>query len=239
MSVDPMTNEQTVRIESLRADFSRREVVDTTRVEWLASPQAGVDRRMLDRIGGEVARATSIVRYAPASSFPAHAHALGEEFLVLEGVFSDEHGDYPVGTYVRNPPGSTHMPRTGPGCTIFVKLRQMRDDDQERVVIDTARQDWQPADTPGHHRIALFSRPGGGEDVALERLAPGVSVAPYECPGGEEILVLDGSFSDDAGSHKVGAWLRNPAGYWHGVASRDGCTFWVKRGHMNRQARLQ
>ena len=106
--------------ELVNADFAGRVVVQTNDLPWLPSPQAGVDRRLLDRVGGEVARATSLVRYAPASRFPAHAHALGEEFLVLDGVFSDEHGDYPKGTYVRNPPGSRHTPHTGPGCTIFV-----------------------------------------------------------------------------------------------------------------------
>ena len=62
-------------------------------MEWIASPAGGVDRKMLDRIGDEKARATSIVRYAADSAFPEHEHPLGEEFYVLEGVFSDEHGD--------------------------------------------------------------------------------------------------------------------------------------------------
>src|SRR5262245_65160348 len=109
----------------VNADFSQRVVIETDALPWLASPQAGVQRRMLDRIGGEVARATSLVRYAPASVFPAHGHAQGEEFLVLEGIFADEHGEYPEGVYVRNPPGSRHSPRTAAGCVILVKLRQM------------------------------------------------------------------------------------------------------------------
>src|SRR6266704_5630699 len=112
--------------ELVNADFSRRVVIATDEMPWIPSPQAGVERRPLDRIGGEVARATSLVRYAPASAFAAHTHGLGEEFLVLDGVLSDEHGDYPTGTYVRNPPGSRHSPRTAPGCMILVKLRQMR-----------------------------------------------------------------------------------------------------------------
>lgn len=104
--------------ELINADFTQRVVLATNDLPWSPSPQTGVERRLLDRIGGEVARATSLVRYAPASAFPAHSHALGEEFLVLEGIFSDEQGDYPAGTYVRNPPGSMHSPRTAPGCTI-------------------------------------------------------------------------------------------------------------------------
>ena len=73
------------------------------------------ERRMLERDGEEVARATSVVRYAPNSSFDPHTHGGGEEFFVLDGVFSDEHGDFGPGTYVRNPPGSRHTPRQRQG----------------------------------------------------------------------------------------------------------------------------
>ena len=133
----------------IRADFNERVVVATRDQPWVPSPQAGVDRRMLDRIGGEVARATSVVRYAPHSRFPPHRHDGGEEFLVLDGVFSDEHGDYPAGTYVRNPPGSAHAPRTAGGCTIFVKLRQMRPDGRRQVVIRTNDAAWPASDSFG------------------------------------------------------------------------------------------
>ncbi len=139
--------------ELVNADFSQRVVIATDTLPWIPSPQAGVERRLLDRIGGEVARATSLVRYAPASAFSAHEHALGEEFLVLAGVFSDEHGDYGEGTYVRNPPGSRHTPRTRPGCTIFVKLRQMKPTETRRVVIDTARTPWKLEDPKGPVRL--------------------------------------------------------------------------------------
>jgi len=95
---------------NLNDDFSKRVLIHSDKIDWIASPMPGVDRRMLDRIGGEVARATSIVRYAKGSHFSAHTHSGGEEFIVLEGVFQDEHGDYPVGTYVRNPPTTSHTP---------------------------------------------------------------------------------------------------------------------------------
>jgi hypothetical protein len=121
----------------LNADFSRRAAVHAARLPWVASPIAGVERRMLDRIGDEVARATSIVRYAPDSHFSPHTHGGGEEFLVLDGVFQDEHGDYPAGSYVRNPPTSAHTPGSAPGCTLFVKLWQFDPDDRTDVRNDT------------------------------------------------------------------------------------------------------
>ena len=94
----------------INADFTKRAVVRPDDVDWIPSPMAGVERKMLDRIGEEVARATSIVRYAPDSYFEEHTHGGGEEFFVLDGVFSDQYGDYPAGTYVRNPIGTKHRP---------------------------------------------------------------------------------------------------------------------------------
>ena len=112
----------------VNADFTKRATIHGARIPWSPSPMAGVERRMLDRIGGEVARATTIVRYAPGSHFSPHTHDGGEEFLVLEGVFSDEHGDFPAGSYVRNPPTSRHTPGSVPGCIILVKLWQFDPD---------------------------------------------------------------------------------------------------------------
>ena len=218
--------------ELVNADFTQRVVIATDTLPWIASPQAGVERRLLDRIGGEVARATSLVRYAPASAFPAHEHALGEEFLVLSGVFSDEHGDYGEGTYVRNPPGSRHTPRTVPGCTILVKLRQMKPTETRRVVIDTTKATWKPADPKGPIRLPLHLAPDTGESVTLERMSPGTALIETEQPGGEEIFVLSGELSDRYGSYGAGTWIRNPAGFRSGFGSEGGATYWAKRGHL-------
>jgi anti-sigma factor ChrR (cupin superfamily) len=215
----------------VNADFSRRVVVATGDLPWIPSPQAGIERRMLDRIGGVVARATSIVRYAPATSFPAHGHALGEEFLVLEGVFSDEHGDYPKGTYVRNPPGSRHVPRTELGCVIFVKLRQMRENETRRIVVDTTAAAWQVGGQAGVSRITLHTGPDG-EEVAIERLAPGTRLAARDLPGGEEILLLEGDLADHGDTHTPGAWIRSPAGFRSEFSTGGGAVYWVKRGHL-------
>lgn len=216
----------------INADFARRVVIATGDLPWLASPQAGVERRLLDRIGGEVARATSLVRYAPASAFPAHDHALGEEFFVLEGVFSDEHGDYPAGTYVRNPPGSRHSPRTGPGCVIFVKLRQMDPDEQTRIVIDTGKAAWQAGEAAGHARCPLHAAPASAERVSLERLAAGARLPGRENPGGEEILIVAGEMADTSANYGPATWIRNPPGWRQALHSARGVTFWVKHGHI-------
>lgn len=216
----------------INADLTQGVVVDTNTLEWTASPQEGVERRMLDRDGGEVARATSIVRYAPGSSFPAHEHGGGEEFLVLEGVFSDEHGDYPAGTYVRNPIGSSHASFTAEGCTLLVKLRQMTGPAEQRLVVDTNAVQWEQADVDGLERLPLFESEATGERVYLARFAPGAINPGDFHAGGEEVLVLEGILDDEFGTYPKGTWLRQPDGSSHSPYSKLGCTLWVKRGHL-------
>ncbi len=215
----------------LNADFSQRAVVHAARLPWVPSPMAGVERRMLDRIGAEVARATSIVRYAPNSHFSPHVHGGGEEFLVLDGVFQDEHGDYPTGSYVRNPPTSRHTPGSAAGCTIFVKLWQFDPADRTPVRIDTARGTFAPA--PGRAGVALLPLfRDAHEDVRLERWAPGAEIA-LAVAGGLELLVLDGGFSARGEDFAAQSWLRLPDGdLLTARAGPHGCRLWVKTGHL-------
>jgi len=217
----------------LNADFARRVVVHAANLPWTSSPIAGVDRRMLDRIGDEVARATSIVRYAPGSHFSAHTHGGGEEFIVLDGVFQDEHGDYPAGSYVRNPPTSRHTPGSAPGCVLFVKLWQFDPADRMPVRIDTGTLTFTPAPCrPGVTLLPLFR--DGCEDVRLERWAPGAEIA-LAIPDGGEILALDGAFAEDGEAFAAQSWLRLPCGSaLRATAGPEGCTVWVKTGHLRR-----
>lgn len=191
---------------------------------------AGVSRRKLDRIGDEVARATSLVKYAAKSYFSPHTHGGGEEFFVLEGVFSDEHGDYPSGTYVRNPVGSSHKPHSDDGCVIFVKLHQFDADDQKQFSVNTKTAEFLPGSAPGLSVLPLHSV--GGESCALVRWAPGTHFAPHRHWGGEEIFVLEGVFSDEMGDYPAGTWLRSPHLSQHNPFSEEGCLIYVKTGHL-------
>ena len=190
------------------------------------------DRLMLDRIGDEIARATSLVRYAPDSKFSSHVHGGGEEFLVLEGVFADEHREYPAGTYVRNPIGTEHTPRIGKqGCLIFVKLHQFDADDNEHVVIDTHSGEWAPGMEAGLEVLRLHEF--DNEFVALLRLAPETQFKTHTHPGGEEIFVLDGRFCDEFGTYPQGSWIRNPDPGTHTpFTEEDGALIFFKAGHL-------
>jgi anti-sigma factor ChrR (cupin superfamily) len=218
----------------INADVTQPAMVVSADLPWVASPLPGVERRMLERDGDEVARVTSLVRYAPGSHFSRHTHTGGEEFLVLEGTFSDDYGEFPTGTYVRNPIGSAHTPHTKGGCLILVKLHWMLPDDQTFVRVDTTREDlWQPGDAPGVEIMDLHRY--DAETVTLQRLAAGATLAARSVPGGEEIFVLDGACTnaeDDRGPWRAGTWARWPIGRAPALYSAEGCRLYVKRGHL-------
>ena len=216
---------------SINLDMGKRVVLDTDAMAWLASPASGVWRKPLDRDGGEVARATSIVRYDPGAAFNSHSHDGGEEVFVLEGVFEDDEGRYPAGTYLRNPPGSSHAPGSMDGCKLFVKLRQFQQGDADRVRIDTGRAEWRQGLVPGLGVMPLHQF--GHENVALVRWQPRTFFQPHSHFGGEEILVLEGVFEDEFGAYPTGTWMRSPHMSRHQPFSREGCTILVKTGHLS------
>jgi len=215
----------------LNADFTRRVVVHGDELPWQASPMAGVSRRMLDRIGDEVARATSIVRYDPHSRFSAHVHTGGEEFLVLDGVFQDEHGDFPAGSYIRNPPQSRHTPGSEPGCTILVKLWQFDLADRSHIRIDLNRIGAvADAARPGVAVTPLFLDPR--ENVRVEQWQPDVTV-PVDTDGGAELFVLEGGFEEGGEDLRRHSWLRLPSGAQAvAKAGPAGAKVWIKSGHL-------
>ncbi|WP_028237881.1 cupin domain-containing protein [Stutzerimonas azotifigens] len=202
--------------ELLNDDRSRRAIVHAATQPWIASPLAGVDRRPLYRVGGEQARATSLVRYAPGSHFSPHTHTGGEEFLVLEGVFEDENGRYPAGSYVRNPPGSRHAPGASGGCMIFVRLRQFHPADDRHVVAQLSAGDSQLLFVNEHER------------VWVEALKPCAAMRVNN-PRGLEILLLEGSVTGEDFQLQPLSWMRLPAGESFQAVARDGgARLWVK-----------
>ncbi|KKO50297.1 cupin [Arsukibacterium sp. MJ3] len=215
----------------LNNDFSKRVAILPHAYQFVDSPLSGVSRMMLDRAGGEVARATSIVRYAPSSGYSSHRHDGGEEILVLEGVFSDEHGDYPAGTYIRNPPGTSHQPFSRDGCTLLVKLWQFAATDTEQLVINTRQAQWRPGLVPGLSVLPLHEH--NGVSTALVRWAPNTRFNQHTHVGGEEILVLEGLFCDEHGQYPAQSWLRSPRYSYHTpFTGTEGALIYVKVGHM-------
>ena len=215
---------------AINGDLSLRAAADTAAMEWTASPSGSVWRKRVHLVGPpEAGQVTSVVRYEPNSAFHPHDHPDGEEIFVLDGVFSDEHGDWPAGTYLLNPEGFRHAPFSKDGCTLFVKLRQFAGRERRHVVIDTNTVAWQPQGDGSIESKPLYAQEGFTDRVCLERWRQGADPGPVVRDGGVELFVLDGGFSDEAGSYRAGSWLRLPPGARHHPRTDSGCTLYVKR----------
>lgn len=217
------------------ADFSKHVVVNSTELDWIASPVVGVERRMLDRVGDEVARATTIVRYAPGSQFPAHTHSGGEEFIVLTGTFQDEHGDYPQGSYVRNPPNSQHTPGSVEGCVIFVKLWQFQPDARQFVNTDIFRQLMSRVDQSDKAQLPLEEHivfEDSVEQVIALKLSANTKYKA-DAPSGVELFILQGDIDYDGEKLGQYCWIRLPLqSNLKLMSGQQGAVIWIKYHHL-------
>jgi len=215
--------------QMLNMNLAERIVIETHDMPWQPSPAKGVERKMLEREAAESGRATSIVRYEAGSHFSTHTHSKGEEIFVLDGVFSDEHGDYPAGSYIRNPTGSSHAPFSKLGCTLFVKLGQFKDTDSEQVNINTNNAPW----LQGQGGLTVMPlHEFEGQNTALVKWPKNERFAPHKHYGGEEILVLSGTFMDEHGEYPTHSWLRNPHLSHHFPFVKEETIILVKVGHL-------
>ncbi len=215
----------------VNGDLEIRASEDTAAMPWTPSPSGSVWRKRVHRVGPvESGQVTSVVRYQPGSTFPPHDHPEGEEILVLDGVFSDEQGDWTAGTYLLNPEGFRHAPRSEPGCLLLVKLRQYGGEGRAHIAVQTDEIEWQPTSEDGVSARPLYQQDGFPETMWLERWEPGAHVEDAAHPGGVEIFVIGGELRDEQGIYPEGTWLRLPCGATHSPRSATGCTLYVKRG---------
>ena len=217
--------------EAINGDLTVRVSEDTNRIEWSPSPSGTVWRKRVHRVGpAESGQVTAVVRYEAGATFPAHDHPGGEEILVLDGIFSDEHGDWPAATYLLNPDGFRHAPFSRDGCLLFVKLRQYPGKERIHVVLDTGASEWQVTGDAGVQVQPLYAQSGFTDSMRLERWAVDTERDSIRYPQGAEIFVIDGEFRDEADQYPNGAWLRLPVGATHTPTSETGCTLYIKEG---------
>ncbi len=219
----------------INSDISKRVAIQQSTLPWVDSPWAGIQQRTLERGAEDAARCTAIVKCAPGSRIVSGTHNLGEEIVVLDGVLTDEFGSYGKGSYVKasyvtNPPGSSHACESASGCMLFVKRHHLEMDDVQRIVVDTATMPWYQGLVDGLSVMPLSEF--GTRHTALVRWAPGTRFNPHRHFGGEEIYVLEGVFEDEFGRYPAGTWLRSPHLSAHCPFSIEGCTIFVKTGHL-------
>ena len=214
----------------INSDISSRVAVQQASLPWIASAIAGIQHRWLEAGNDGAARATAIVLCAPGSMMDNCTRDLGEEIMVLDGVLTDAYGSYGAGTYIKNQPGSAHACESASGCLLFVKRHHLEPEDNQRIVVDTAAMPWYQGLVDGLTVMPLAEF--GTCHTALVRWAAGTRFNPHRHYGGEEIYVLDGVFEDEYGRYPAGTWLRSPHLSAHCPFSIEGCTIFVKVGHL-------
>ena len=222
-----MTNDKA----EMNTDLKIRVAIDSQDMEWTPSPGGHVLRKRMHLAGpAESGQVTSVVRYLPGANFPAHDHPGGEEILVLDGIFSDEHGDWPAGTYLLNPEGFRHRPFSREGCTLFVKLRQFPGGDRRHVATQTNELPWSGSERAGTSLKVLYSQPPYTDRMRLERCESPAAAGPINFNQGAELFVINGSFTDEHGCYRAHSWLRIPAGGALRPTSSDSCELYIKEG---------
>lgn len=218
--------------QTLNADFGAYAVKHTAAMDWTASPSPSVWRKRLDLAGAtEASRVTSVVRYDPDSRFPSHPHPEGEEILVLEGVFSDQHGDYPAGSFLLNPEGFSHAPFSTTGCVLFVKLRQYPGQERRRIAIDTDTASWHAGSGPVS-TLSLYAEAGYRETIRLLRMRDAAALPEQDYPGGAEIFVIEGAVHDGGRAYVAGSWARYPPSSRFALRTESGARIYLKSGHL-------
>jgi len=224
----------------INANFKAFAGLNFDATKYISSPSYGVNRFMLDRIGSEKARCTTIVEYKPNSKFPEHEHIGGEEFLVLKGTFKDQFGEFPAGTYVRNPIGSVHSPWVDDdGCVIMVKLLQMAETGEGVTPMHVNFERDKGELTEFGSVLKMYQNDVTGEIVHMVRLNPD-AVLPTDdlAEGGEELFVYDGSVKMGGNEEYVQwGWLRFPPGPSIDkrktlTAGQNGACVFRKTGHL-------
>jgi anti-sigma factor ChrR (cupin superfamily) len=204
-------------------------IVRADDLSWQPSPSPSVWRKRLFHQGPpESGTVNSIVCFQPGSRFPRHGHPDGEEVLVLEGVYSDERGSFPAGTYLLRPEGFAHTPFSIEGCLLLVRLRQYAGADREQVVLDTKAGPWIPL-APGVRRQRLYESARYVDSKWLLEIERGATLPPGELSEGAEVFVVRGGLEDEEGRYARHTWLRVPPGDAQKLRTDEGCLLYVSK----------
>ncbi len=215
--------------QKINHDLTRRVAINPESIVWYPTNSTGICFACFES-DDEIQEhpVTMLTRFDPDGFFSYHEHPGGEEILVLDGCFTDEIGEHPPGTYMLNPEGFRHTPRSDKGCLTFVKLRQHGGTTRQQVRTNIFESPWQAGTIPEIELQLLYSQTDYPEKVWIERWQIGAKLGAVIETDVKEIYVIAGTWSDELGTYPTGSWLRYPPNCEYNPRSETGCTIYVK-----------
>ena len=214
--------------ERLRMQPEEHLKIETAAAAWTASGTPGLERMQL-AAGSADRHESSLVRLAPGARLPDSPRGWGIELVVLEGTLELPEGALGAEGYSRRPPAHVDSGSTPAGCTLFLRTGPFAANDLEFVHFRTGELPWLPGQ--GGLRVKPLHS-FEGENTALVHWPAGERFVPHQHWGGEEILVLSGTFEDEHGRYPRGTWLRSPHRSAHRPFAREETVIFVKTGHL-------
>jgi len=81
--------------------------------------------------------------------------------------------------------------------------------------------------------VHFYKEPDRDVTARVGRVYPQAQIMEHDHPGGGEVLILDGVFSDQFGDGKPGTWLRYPIGLAHAPYSGpEGALIYIRDGDV-------
>jgi hypothetical protein len=201
---------------------------DTNSLEWQAL-LPGVERRLIASPTTLDNCETSLLRVAAGADLKSITESADLEIVLLGGQLMISGEPMGAGDYARLPRQAPKTLGTPSGCTLFLKAGEFSGGDEQVILLHPAETPWQA----GHGNLRVKGlHEHLGHHSALVRWPAGERFVPHQHFGGEEILVLSGTFEDEHGRYPQGTWMQSPHGSSHHPFVREETLIFVKTGHL-------
>ena len=204
----------------MNSDYEKKVSIESDELDWKEYTPSNSYIKLFSKKDDEE---TSIIKIEKNSYLSKKDLVNSVEIFVLDGVYTNEFGSFEKGTYLKLPKENEKYINSENGCIVFRKINYSHND--EKIVIDTNKSEW----LQGHGNLSVIPL---AEQTALVKWPNGEVFMPHKHWGGEEILVLSGTFIDEHGSYPKGTWIRSPHLSEHYPRVEEETVIFVKTGHL-------
>ena len=204
----------------MNSDFDEKVSIESDQLDWSEYTSSDSYIKLFSKKDEEE---TSLIKIKENGFLSEKDIVNSVEIYVLDGVYKNEFGSFEKGAYLKIPKENEKYVSSETGCIVFRKSNYKHND--EEIVIDTNNAEW----LHGHGNLTVVSL---SEQTALVKWPKGEVFMPHKHWGGEEILVLSGTFIDEHGVYPKGTWIRSPHLSEHYPYVEEETVIFVKTGHL-------